>query len=166
MKRVFFLFLILLSVSPVFAKWRPLTQAELLEHADLIVVARLNRVLSEEKVGKEQTQIVMFKTERVLKGKALKSLQVYGSKTNLCIPQIWFVDQSDLLYLLFLKAGTENRFGVLNGHFGALPVKENQVDWFNQSESNPWKRSPQPLTHVEQSILNELGSKNNNLSTD
>ena len=158
MKRIFLIFLIFLISFPVFGKWRPLKMSELINNADLIVVARLDKVLSEETFGKKKTQIVKFQTERILKGKISKSFLVNASKTNICVPQYWFDQESETQFLLFLKTAPNNRFRVLNGSFGALPVKSAQITWFNDPGSSPTNRYPQPLDKVEQNILKYLSN--------
>ncbi len=158
MKRIFLLFLIFITSFPVFGRWRPLRMSELINNADLIVVAKMDKVLSEETFGKKKTQIVKFQTERILKGEISKSFQVHASKTNICVPEYWFDQESETQFLLFLKTAPNNSFRVLNGSFGALPVKSAQITWFNDSGSSPANRSPQPLDKVEQSILKYLSS--------
>jgi len=130
------------------AKWRPLTESELIARSTEIVVAEFVS-MTEAPESYYKTQKAHFRMIEVIKGVSTNMLTVAGTTAHICAPIVSFSGKESGQYLLLLyeKGGL---YHSVNGYFSLLPIIDGKVDWFMPGHENVVspKRTPLELSVV------------------
>lgn len=116
-----------------FAKWRPLTRDGLIENADVIVIAKM--ITQESFLGDDfHNQKAHFELQETLKGTIDREFSILGSDRHICAAYVNFSTLKPGTYLLFLRKGKIEWLDA-NGPNSAIPIVDNQLDWFADNTS-------------------------------
>ena len=148
--------LIVLAQFSAMAKWAPMSKAQLIDYADVIVVATMQEEISVTEKDGRKLQQVSFVVDAMLKGSVGKRIVVHGESSHICKPQVYFKTDQKGEYLLFLRKHSSNGYQVVNGHFGALIVADKSVQWFAGEGTATWQREKQALDVVKREIAAAL----------
>jgi hypothetical protein len=125
------------------AKWRPMTEKELISGASTIIVAEFIS-FSEKAESFYKIQKGEFRVTQVVKGNSVKTVTVSGSSQPICTPKVMFTGKEKGRYLLLLRREGDLYYPV-NGYFGMIQIKEGKVDWFIQGSEETISRERKPL---------------------
>ena len=132
MKQLFILVLInCFLCTAAKASWRPLSDVELVKYADLIVVVSFDKELKSIMDKSSKQQLIRFDCQQFLKGKATGKIDVHGYSGPICKAMYYFNGKKGDQYLLFLKKHKGDTYWILNGEYGALPIKKKMLKWDN-----------------------------------
>lgn len=134
------------------AKWARMSQSQLVEYSEYIVVAEFMGVTAKAAPESGNLQVSALKVIRMVKGAPIKEIKVYGYDMRVCAPNYQFEEAKGAQYLLFLRKHKDG-FVVVNGQFGALRIINQKVDWFLESKEGGWKRVATTLGTVVEGIL-------------
>lgn len=127
------LFALLLLSAPAQAKWGPMNLPQLIDFAQVIVVAEFVDEEQRKDSDIATTQIAVLKSHKIISGTIGRDFKVHGwASPGICKPQYVFPPKKGVKYLLFLRK-TQDGYRVVNGHFGALPVAEGKISWFSNA---------------------------------
>lgn len=139
------------------AKWGPLPLKNLVESSDCIVVAEFVSEDSRITKGERTDQLASLKVTTQIKGTTAEKITITGFEDRICTPQYIFSTTKGEKYLLFLhKHG--DQYKVNNGIFGALPITDNQVNWFTDESQRQHlgQRKPTDLETAITAIQREM----------
>ena len=125
------------------AKWRPLTEKELISNSTTIVIAEFVSS-SETAESYYKVQKGEFRVSEVIKGDPVKEVTVSGSTQHICAPLVTFTGKEKGRYLLFLSRKGD-LYVPVNGHFGMIPINGGKVDWFIQASEETFSAERKPL---------------------
>lgn len=154
-------FALLILSSSAQAKWGPMSLQQLVDFAQVIVVAEF--VKEEERKESElaTTQIAVLKLHRVVSGTIDREFKVHGWRSpRICKAQYVFPNTKGVKYLVFLRK-SQDGYRVVNGPFGALPITDGKISWYSDPSKGEImsQRKATDLTIAVRAIADEEGKR-------
>ena len=136
--------------NTISAKWRPLNLPELIKYSDTIVVGIMEKIEKTDIDKFSSIQDVRFRKTDVIMGSVAENFHVQGQKLRICKAQYYFTYKKNSKYLLFLSKKANGIYRVTNGTFGALPISDDELQWYPQGKEHDfsWQREKKKLSEV------------------
>ena len=132
MKKILLLFMLLIVVSPCFAKAAYARKKYMIEKAKCIAVVNITKVEKANKKEKSWTyrQKATATIEQCLKGDVKGDITIYGLEDFICAQCRYEQGR----FILFLRKDGSLWVGS-NWHLGIRPIKEKNVQWFKNDKT-------------------------------